>query len=102
MAEFLPNGTKFSFQHGNLNASKIRSPGDSAEFATIGQASSTAEIAPSGGGQDALCCVMPTESAYLDWIKRYILFHIKRHPREMGAAEIDGWAEVKGPAESTL
>ena len=24
-----------------------------------------------------------TEQAYLDWIKRFILFHGKRHPREM-------------------
>jgi hypothetical protein len=29
-----------------------------------------------------------TEQSYLHWIKRYILFHRKRHPREMGAAEI--------------
>ena len=29
-----------------------------------------------------------TESAYVDWIKRFIFFHNKRHPREMGAAEI--------------
>ncbi len=29
-----------------------------------------------------------TEQAYLGWIKRYILFHAKRHPREMGADEI--------------
>jgi len=25
-----------------------------------------------------------TEQAYTGWIKRYILFHDKRHPREMG------------------
>jgi len=24
-----------------------------------------------------------TEQAYVDWIKRFILFHNKRHPREM-------------------
>jgi integron integrase len=30
-----------------------------------------------------------TEEAYVDWIKRFILFHGKRHPREMGAAEIE-------------
>ena len=30
-----------------------------------------------------------TEDAYHDWIKRFILFHIKRHPLEMGAAEIN-------------
>ena len=32
-----------------------------------------------------------TESAYVDWIKRFILFHNKRHPRDMGAAEIEGF-----------
>jgi len=30
-----------------------------------------------------------TESTYIDWIKRYILFHRKRHPAEMGAAEME-------------
>src|SRR5438094_5108132 len=29
-----------------------------------------------------------TEKAYIHWIKRYILFHDKRHPAEMGAAEV--------------
>ncbi|MBM3847854.1 MAG: integron integrase [Verrucomicrobia bacterium] len=29
-----------------------------------------------------------TEQTYNDWIKRFILFHGKRHPREMGAPEI--------------
>lgn len=29
-----------------------------------------------------------TEQTYADWIKRFILFHGKRHPREMGAEEI--------------
>ena len=29
-----------------------------------------------------------TEETYLHWIKRYILFHQKRHPGEMGEAEI--------------
>jgi integron integrase len=29
-----------------------------------------------------------TERTYRDWIKRYIVFHGKRHPREMGAGEI--------------
>lgn len=29
-----------------------------------------------------------TEHAYVQWIKAFILFHQKRHPREMGAAEI--------------
>jgi hypothetical protein len=30
-----------------------------------------------------------TEQTYVDWIKRYIFFHGKRHPREMGAKEIE-------------
>ncbi len=30
-----------------------------------------------------------TERAYCDWIKRYILFHGKRHPSEMGASEVE-------------
>ena len=29
-----------------------------------------------------------TERTYLDWIKRYILFHDKRHPKDMGASEV--------------
>ena len=29
-----------------------------------------------------------TEQAYRDWIRRFILFHGKRHPDEMGAAEV--------------
>ncbi len=28
-----------------------------------------------------------TEQAYCHWIKRYILFHGKRHPLDMGAPE---------------
>jgi len=29
-----------------------------------------------------------TEQAYVQWIRRYILFHDKRHPRELGAEEV--------------
>ena len=29
-----------------------------------------------------------TEEAYVGWIRRYILFHRKRHPREMGEREV--------------
>jgi len=32
-----------------------------------------------------------TEIAYVDWIRRFILFHKKRHPREMGKAEIEAF-----------
>ncbi len=28
-----------------------------------------------------------TEQAYIDWIKRYILFHKKRHPKDISADE---------------
>ena len=30
-----------------------------------------------------------TEQSYTDWIKRYILFHHKHHPKDMGAAEVE-------------
>src|ERR671923_2519778 len=29
-----------------------------------------------------------TEEAYVQWIRRFILFHHKRHPKEMGANEV--------------
>ena len=29
----------------------------------------------------------PTEQAYVHWIRRFILFHGKRHPREMGTVQ---------------
>jgi integron integrase len=32
-----------------------------------------------------------TEHSYVDWIKRYIFFHNKRHPKEMGAAEVEAF-----------
>jgi hypothetical protein len=32
-----------------------------------------------------------TETAYVDWIKRFILFHGKRHPRQMQAAEVEAF-----------
>jgi integron integrase len=30
-----------------------------------------------------------TEEAYVNWIKRFVLFHNKRHPQEMGVEEIN-------------
>lgn len=30
-----------------------------------------------------------TEQAYLQWIRRYIAFHQRRHPRDLGAAEVE-------------
>ncbi|HEX9301361.1 MAG TPA: integron integrase [Casimicrobiaceae bacterium] len=32
-----------------------------------------------------------TEQAYLDWIRRFILFHDKRHPETLGAAEVEAF-----------
>ena len=32
-----------------------------------------------------------TEQAYPDWIRRFILFHAKRHPAEMGAPEVEAF-----------
>jgi integron integrase len=32
-----------------------------------------------------------TETQYLQWIKRFILFHGKRHPKDMGAAEVEAF-----------
>ena len=29
-----------------------------------------------------------TEKAYVDWIRRFILFHRRRHPRQMGGDEV--------------
>jgi hypothetical protein len=29
-----------------------------------------------------------TETQYVQWVKRFILFHGKRHPRDMGAPEM--------------
>jgi integron integrase len=46
-----------------------------------------------------------TEQAYVDWIKRYIFFHNKRHPQEMGEDEIRSFisdlATKKSVAAST-
>jgi hypothetical protein len=38
---------------------------------------------------------MRTEEAYVGWIKRFILFHGKRHPLEMGE---DGWRRWSAPS----
>ena len=32
-----------------------------------------------------------TEQAYVDWIRRFILFHGKRHPLEMGEPEVEAF-----------
>ena len=32
-----------------------------------------------------------TEATYVDWVRRFILFHDKRHPQDMGAAEVEAF-----------
>ncbi len=32
-----------------------------------------------------------TEQSYVQWIRRYMLFHDKRHPKEMGVAEVEAF-----------
>ena len=32
-----------------------------------------------------------TEQTYIDWARRYILFHDKRHPQDMGATEVQAF-----------
>ena len=32
-----------------------------------------------------------TEATYIDWVRRFILFHEKRHPQDMGAAEVEAF-----------
>ncbi len=34
---------------------------------------------------------MRTEHAYVDWVRRFILFHDRRHPRELGAGEVEAF-----------
>jgi len=32
-----------------------------------------------------------TETQYVQWLRRFILFHGKRHPRELGVAEVEAF-----------
>ena len=32
-----------------------------------------------------------TEQTYVDWARRFVLFHGKRHPQEMSAAEVEAF-----------
>ena len=45
-----------------------------------------------------------TEQAYVDWIKRFIRFHGKRHPKGMGAPEVEAFLThlaVKGKVSAS-
>ena len=48
---------------------------------------------------------MRTEKTYVDWVRRFVVFHGKRHPREMGAAEVEAFlshlAVVRNVSAST-
>ncbi|MDI9334947.1 MAG: integron integrase [Cytophagales bacterium] len=48
---------------------------------------------------------LSTEDAYVAWIKQFILYHGKRHPNEMGAAEVEAFltdlATSRNAASST-
>jgi hypothetical protein len=43
----------------------------------------------SGSGRNTTS--IRSESQYVFWIRRFILFHGKRHPREMGAPEVEAF-----------
>ncbi len=32
-----------------------------------------------------------TEASYVDWVRLFVLYHDKRHPREMDAAEVEAF-----------
>ena len=40
-----------------------------------------------------------TEEAYVDWMRRFILFHNKRHPSQMGKAEIEAFLATVVPTK---
>jgi integron integrase len=47
---------------------------------------------------------MRTEEAYIQWVRRFILFHGKRHPQEMGAREVEAFLShlaVEGQVSSS-
>ena len=52
-------------------------------------------------------CSLSTEQAYWMWVRQFILFHEKRHPREMGAGEVQEFLthlavdrELRGSSQS--
>jgi hypothetical protein len=49
-------------------------------------------------------CSLRTEQSYLNRVKRCILFHDKRHPKEMGAVEVGvslTWLAVEGQVSAS-
>jgi Phage integrase, N-terminal SAM-like domain len=45
---------------------------------------------------------MRTEEAYIQWVRRFILFHGKRHPQEMGAREVEAFLTFGGRGASVV
>ena len=45
-----------------------------------------------------------TESAHVDWVRRFILFHGKRHPQDMGPAQVAAFPthSVQGSGLNTV
>jgi hypothetical protein len=41
-----------------------------------------------------------TEKTYVHWIRRFILFHQKRHPKDMAEAEINAFRGVRSPIDA--
>jgi hypothetical protein len=41
-----------------------------------------------------------TEQAYVAWIRRFILAHEKRHPRDMGAVDVERFLSLLATEEN--
>ena len=41
-----------------------------------------------------------TEEAYVSWIKRFILFHEKRHPKDLSHEDIERTVTISGQSRS--
>jgi len=41
-----------------------------------------------------------TEDAYVDWVRRFIRFHVRHHPQEMGAVEVAAFLSAPRPADA--
>ena len=49
-------------------------------------------------------CSRRTEEAYVSWIRRFIVFHGKRHPRDLGEVEVSAYVShlaARGVSAST-
>ena len=32
-----------------------------------------------------------TDTAYIDWVRRFVVFHLRRHPRELGPEHVEAF-----------